>query len=148
MSLHVRAEVGPVGESLTAVRAAVRLLAGVRPQVALQQPRPRELLTAYAAAVRQFVSQQVHGQCGHADVSLAAGNALLCRLRVQASVGLLVPRQVAGGGVLLPAFGADVAVFDGVGVRGTFHVDLFVLIVFHDLVEFLEYNGSMKFNMN
>jgi len=40
VSLHVSAQVGAIGERFAAVRAAERLLAGVRAQVPLQQPRP------------------------------------------------------------------------------------------------------------
>ena len=137
--LHVRPQVRPVRESLAAVGAAVGLLAGVRPQVALQQPRPRELRTADAATVRQLVREQVHGQGRHADVGLAARHALLRRLGVQAAVGLLVARQVAGGGVLPPALAARVAA----GLRRVRGVGELLLgdvvgVVFDDFVELLK----------
>lgn len=108
VGLHVRAQVAAVGERFAAVRAPVRLLAGVRSEVALQQPRPREQLAADSARVVQFVGQQVHGQRWHTDVGLATGDALLGRLRVEAAVGLLVPGEVRRGGVLLAALGARV----------------------------------------
>jgi hypothetical protein len=141
--LHVGPQVGPVGEGLAAVGAPVRLLPGVRAEVALQQPRPGELLAADAAAVGQLVREQVHRQGGHADVGLAARHALLRRLRVQAPVGLLVPRQVAGGGVLPPALAARVAVqlgggrvrrLQGLAVGGV------VGVLLHHLVELLQKN--------
>ena len=90
VSLDVGPEVGAIGERLAAVGAAVGLLARVRAQVALQQPRPRERLAADVALVRQLVRQHVHRQRRHADVGLAAGDALLGALRVDAAVGLLV----------------------------------------------------------
>jgi len=105
---HVRAQVGPVRERFAALRARVRLLAGVRPQVALQQPRPAEHLAAHAARVRQLVREQVHGQRGHAHVRLAAHVAPFGRLRVQAPVRLLVPRQVRRRRVVLAAVRARV----------------------------------------
>jgi len=49
--------------------------------------------------------EHVHRQGGHADVRLAAVDALLGRLRVQAAMRLLVPRQIRRCGVLLAAFG-------------------------------------------
>jgi hypothetical protein len=141
--LHVGPQVGPVGEGLAAVGAPVRLLPRVRAEVALQQPRPGELLAADAAAVGQLVREQVHRQGGHADVGLAARHALLRRLRVQTPVGLLVPRQVAGGGVLPPALAARVAVqlgggrvrrLQGLAVGGV------VGVLLHHLVELLQKN--------
>ena len=106
MGLHVGAEIRAVGERFAAVRAPVRLLARVTSQVALEQPRPGEHLAADAAAVGQLVREHVHGQRGHAYVRLAAVDALLRRLRVEASVRLLVPRQVRRGRVLLAALRA------------------------------------------
>jgi len=76
--------------------------------VALQQPRPAEHLAAYAACVRQLVREQVHGERRHADVRFAARVAPLCRLRVQAPVCLLVPRQVRRRRVVLAAIRARV----------------------------------------
>ena len=68
--LHVRAQVGPVGERLAAVRAAEGFLAGVGTQVPLQQPRPREGLVADRAAVLEVVSEHVHRQRRHRHVHL------------------------------------------------------------------------------
>jgi len=105
---HVRAQVGPVRERFATLRARVRLLAGVRPKVALQQPRPAEHLSAHAARVRQLVREQVHCQCWHADVRFAASVAPLGRLRVQAPVGLLMSGQVRRSGVVFAAIRASV----------------------------------------
>jgi len=82
------------------VGASVWLFAGVAAQMTLQQPGSREHLAAHAAAVRELVREHVHRQGGHADVSLAAVDALLGRLRVDAAVRLLVPRQIRRGRVL------------------------------------------------
>lgn len=94
VGLHVGAEIRPVGERFAAMRASVRLLARVTSQVALQQPRPGEHLAADAAAMCQLVSEHVHRQGRHAHVRLATVDALLRRLRGDATVCLLVPRQV------------------------------------------------------
>jgi len=99
--LHVRPQIRAIGERLAAVGASVGLLAGVTTQMALKQPGPREHLAADPATVRQFVRQNVHRQGGHADVRLAAVDALLGRLRVDAAMRLLVPRQIRRGRVLL-----------------------------------------------
>jgi len=108
VGLHVGAQVGTVGERFAAVSATVRLLAGVRSQVALQQPRPAEHLAAHAARVCELVRELVHGQRGHAHVRLAAHVAPLGGLRVQAPVRLLVSGQVRRRGVPLAALGARV----------------------------------------
>jgi len=92
MRLHVRSQIRTIGESLAAVGTSVRLLAGVAAQVTLQQPGPREHLAAYAAAVRELMREHVHRQGGHADVRLAAVNALLGRMRIDAAMRLLMPR--------------------------------------------------------
>lgn len=105
---HVRTQVGPIGERFSALGARVRFLAGVRPQVALEQPRPAEHFPAHAARVRQLVREQMHGQGGHANVRLAARVAPLGRLRVQAPVRLLVPGQVRRRRVVFAAVRARV----------------------------------------
>lgn len=108
MGLHVCTQVAAICKCLATVCASIGFLAGVRAQVALQQPRPREQLAADSARVVQFVGQQVHGQRWHTDVGLATGDTLLGRLRVEAAVGLLVPRKVRGGRVLLATLRAGV----------------------------------------
>lgn len=101
MRLHVRPQIRTIGERLAAVSASVGLLAGVATQMTLKQPRPREHLAADPATMRQLVRQNVHRQSGHTDVRLAALDALLGRLRVDAAMRLLVPRQIRRGRVLL-----------------------------------------------
>lgn len=141
MCLHVRPQIGPVGEGLAAVGAAVGFFSGVRSEVSLEQPRPRELLAANAAAVRQLVREQMHRQGRHADVGLTARHALLGRLRVQAAMGLLMTRQVAGGGVLSSAFAAGVSIQfcrRGVGGVGGLAINGFLGLFFDDFVKFLK----------
>jgi hypothetical protein len=101
-------EVGPVGETLAAMGAAVRLVPGVGAQVALQQPGTRERLAAQLALVRQVVRQHVHRQRRHAHVHLVADRALLRVRRVQGPVGLPVAREIAARRIVLPAFRADI----------------------------------------
>jgi len=76
--------------------------------VTLQQPRPREGLVADRALVAQVMRQDVHGEGRHRDVHLAANVALLCAVRVQTAMSLLVPAQVGTGGVVLAALGTRV----------------------------------------
>jgi len=76
--------------------------------MALQQPRPTEHLSAHVTRVRQLVRQLVHRERGHADVRLSAHVAPLGRLRVQAPVRLLVPRQVRRRRVVLATVSARV----------------------------------------
>lgn len=68
--------------------------------MALQQPRPGEHLTTHAATVCQLVGKHVHRQRWHANVRFAAMDAFLRRLRVDATMGLFVSRQVRRGRVL------------------------------------------------
>lgn len=70
MCLHVRSEVGAIGECLSALDAGEGLLAGVRSHVALQQPRTRERLATHLALVTQVVGEDVHCQCWHRHVHL------------------------------------------------------------------------------
>jgi len=55
------------------------------------------------------VGEQVHRQGGHRNIGLAAGVALLGRLRVQGAMRLLVARQIRGGGILFATLAALVA---------------------------------------
>ena len=68
--LHVSAQVRSVCERLPAVCAAERFLAGVRAQVPLKQPRPREGLVTDRTAVFEVVRQHVHRQRWHRHVHL------------------------------------------------------------------------------
>jgi len=54
----------------------------------------------------KLVREHMHCQCRHADICLAAVNALLGGLRVEAAMCLLVPRQIRGCSILLAALGA------------------------------------------
>jgi len=92
MGLHVPGQLRALGACVRTELALIRLLAGVTTQVTLQQPGSREHLAANAAAVGELVREHVHRQGGHADVRLAAVNALFGRFGVEATVRLLVPR--------------------------------------------------------
>lgn len=72
MRLQVRAEVGPVGERPSALGAAEGFLAGVGPDVSLQQPGPRERLPAEDALAGQGVGPDVHLQGPEGGVQLVA----------------------------------------------------------------------------
>lgn len=109
MGLHVRAQIGAIRERLPAMCATVRFLPGVGPEVALQEPRTAECLTADVTLVFEVVCEQVHGQRRHGDVRLPAVLALLGQLAVKATVRLLVAREVARRRVVLPALVACVA---------------------------------------
>lgn len=93
--LEVRPEVTPVCERTVAVLAAEGLLAGVRPDVALEQPRPRERLAAEVALAGQRVRPDVHLQRAQADVHLLA---VFARER-------LLRLALGGGAVELLVFG-------------------------------------------
>ena len=88
--LHVRAQVGSIGERLAAVDTTERFLTGVRSQVSPQKPRSRERLVAHGAPVLEIMGEDVHGQGGHADVDLATVGTLLGVLAVEAAVRLTV----------------------------------------------------------
>jgi len=101
-------KVGPVGETLAAMGAAVRLVPGVGAKMTVQQPGPRERLAAQLALVRQVVRQHVHRERRHAHVHLVADRALLRVRRVEGPVGLPVSREIAARRIVLPAFRADI----------------------------------------
>lgn len=102
--LHVGPEVRPVRECLTAVCTPERLLAGVWAHMSLQEPRSTESLTTHVATVLQVVREYVHGQSRHANVHLLAVGALFGQFTIQATVCLLVSRQVWRGSIVLAAF--------------------------------------------
>lgn len=87
------------------------------------------------------MGEDVHGEGGHAYVSFSAGHALFGRVRVEATVGLFVARQVAGGGVLLAALATDVpagfggAVGVGLGDVGGEGVDFVVFCYYEEFLE-------------
>ena len=62
MGLHVSPQVGSIRKCSIANLTFEGLLAGVRPVVALQQPRPRKRLAADLAFTRQRVRSYVHFQ--------------------------------------------------------------------------------------
>lgn len=62
MGVHVSSKVAPVCEGFSTVGTTERLLTGVGPHVALQKPRPREVLSANFAFVVGRVSQQMHAE--------------------------------------------------------------------------------------
>lgn len=72
VSLQVGPQVAPVGERAVAMLTTERLLAGVRPDVTLEQPRPGERLAACRALAGQRVRPDVHLQRAQADVHLLA----------------------------------------------------------------------------
>lgn len=95
MSLQMGPEITPVGKRAVAMLTAERLLAGVRADVTLEQPRPGERLAAECTLARQRVRPDVHLQRPQADVHLVAG---------LAREGLL--RLALGGRAMeLPMFG-------------------------------------------
>lgn len=112
MGLKVRSEVAPVGEGPLAVLAVEGLLAGVRPDVPLEEPRSGEGLSAKVTLAGQRVRADVHLECAQADVDLLAvlaGEGLLCLAFGRGAVELLVLREAGVGGVGLSAVGAGVA---------------------------------------
>lgn len=72
VGLQMRPEVAAIGERAIAVLTAERFLAGVSPDVTLEEPRPGEGLAAEMALARQGVGPDVHLQRSHADVDLLA----------------------------------------------------------------------------
>ena len=94
VGLHVSPQVGPVRKTLPTVSAAEGLVTSVGPQVALQQPGPREGFPTDVALVVEVVGEDVHGEGRHAHVHLPAHPALLGRAGAQAQVGLLVSANI------------------------------------------------------
>jgi len=113
--LQVRAQVGPVSERTSALRAAEWFLAGVRAHVPLQQPRPRERLAAQSAAARQRVCPDVHLERARRRVRFVAvrtplhvlaaqlGRRVMSGGRQRSAVELTVLRQTADRRVALAA---------------------------------------------
>ena len=91
--LRVRAQVGPVGERALAVGTAEWFLAGVRAQVPLQQPRPRERLAAQLAAARQRVRPDVHLE--RADRRVGLGGRRRARRRLGGRGGAVRTGELA-----------------------------------------------------
>lgn len=84
VGLEVGARVGAVGEGAAAVRTRKGLLAGVCPDVPLQQPGPGEGLAAGGTNAGQRVGALVHLEGSQTAVLLAAELAGegTCRLQV------------------------------------------------------------------
>ncbi|GMT27275.1 hypothetical protein PFISCL1PPCAC_18572, partial [Pristionchus fissidentatus] len=59
--------------------------------------------------VRRVVRQQVHTECGHADVDAIAVRAFARVLRVDGTMRLLVPGEIGGGRIALPTLVAHAA---------------------------------------
>lgn len=110
--LHVSPQIGSVGEGLAAMGASVRLLTRVRPQMALQQPRPGEGFVANVAFVAEVMGEEMHGERRHGHVDLVAMRALLSALGVQVPMSLLVAREIGGCGVRFTAFVARVSLLE------------------------------------
>lgn len=113
MRLEMRPEVRLVGERAVAALALERLLAGVRAEVALQQPRPGEGLAAQVALARLGVRADVHLQRPHRVVRLGAELAAERLLHLagggRGAVELVVLGEAGVGRVRLAAVGALVA---------------------------------------
>ena len=75
--LLVGPQVGPVGKGLITNLAGEGLLAGVGPDVALEQPGPGEALAAVRTTAALVVGADVLGVGGHGDVDLVTVRALL-----------------------------------------------------------------------
>lgn len=116
------AQVGTVGEGAPAVVAREGLLAGVRADVSLQQPGPREGLAAQVALAGQGVRADVHLQRAQGGVHLGAvlaaegllgqvafgGSAMELAVLAEAGVGrvgLAAVRALIAGGALAAAAG-------------------------------------------
>lgn len=112
VGLQVGPQVAPVGEGTVAVRTGEWLLAGMRPDVTLKQPRSGERFAALLALARQRVRPDVHLERAHAEVELLAVLAREGLLRLALSgraVELLMLRQAGIRRVRLVAVGARVS---------------------------------------
>lgn len=116
VSLEVSPEIRPVREGAVAVLTRERLLAGVRPDMTLQEPRAGEGLPAELALAGKRVRPDVHLQSTQGEVDLlavlAAERLLGGGVLVGSAVELLVLGEPGVGGVGLVAEDALVA---GVG---------------------------------
>ena len=90
MGLEVSSQVGLVGKASGAVIAGERLLSGVDPQVALEQPGSGEALAANVTLAGQSVRPYVHLQCWQWGVALVAKLAREVLLDLVGWVHLLV----------------------------------------------------------
>lgn len=109
--LEVSPEVAAVGEAAVALRALEGLLSRVGSDVALQEPRAREGLSAQVALARQGVGADVHLEGAQARVHLVAVLAAEGLGSQGRAVELLVFAEAGVGGVGLCAFRAGVPRF-------------------------------------
>ena len=101
--LQVRAQVGAIRETPPTHVTREWLLAGVRAQVTLKQPRSREGLTTHVALAGEGVGADVHLESTERVVRLLAELAAELLLNVTLAVELFVLRQTAERRVALPA---------------------------------------------
>ena len=106
--LRMRAQVGPVGERPVAVGTPERLLACVRAQVTLKQPRPRERLSAQLTAARQRVSPDVHLE--RADRRVRLGRLVASRRRLGGRRGAVGTDELAAGSAVRRRHAVELAV--------------------------------------
>lgn len=109
--LYVGAQVRLIRECLGTLWTPERLLASVRSDVTLQEPRSAESLAAVRTGASLVVSAYVHAVGWHRDVFFVAVRAL-SRLAFSGdtAVRLTVPGQVARCAILLAAIWAYVKV--------------------------------------
>ena len=108
VGLHVRSQIGAIGEGARANVTLERLFARVRAHVALEQPRTAETLAAYFTLARQSVRANVHFESAQRRVRFLAvlareilldlgravklfvfGEAAECRIRLAAAIALV-----------------------------------------------------------
>lgn len=109
--LEVSPEVAAVGEAAVALRALEGLLSRVGSDVALQEPRAREGLSAQVALARQGVGADVHLEGAQARVHLVAVLAAEGLGSQGRAVELLVFAEAGVGGVGLATITARVTSF-------------------------------------
>ena len=94
MSLHVCPKIRTISKTFAAVGTTIGFIATVRPHVALQEPGPGKGFSTYVTFVAQVVSQDVHGQSRHGDVTFTTDMAFLGIAGIKTPMCLLVSRQI------------------------------------------------------
>ena len=107
--LHVRPQIGSIGERLTAMSTSVGLLSRVGPEMPLKEPWPGEGLVADVAFVAEFVGEEMHGERRHGNVDFVAVRALPRPFRVEVAVSLFVTGEIGRCCVRFAAFVARVS---------------------------------------
>ena len=107
--LHVSAQIGAIGKGARTHLTLERLLARVRPNVTLQQPRPAKALAAYFALTGQRVRAYVHLECTQRRVRLLAVLAREVLLHLSTTVELAMLGETAERRIALAAAVALVA---------------------------------------